>query len=232
MTQCRDKFRTMFLGNILAFLAVFSIFLKMHYSIDSYDVYFSKSSLIQLNNSRYVNYLIDKILHFVGVNTVSSQGIFTLFFIISIAWCAARLSNFSLQLLKTIGKVDIKTDVIVNVIVAISFVNVFMTEWFLFPEIMLYYAIAIVCSVESCIALYEKRYIISFVLLLLSLFSYQAAMPIFTVYYLFFVFLSHRFVLSKNSVKDVLNGLVLTLSTVSAFLIVQKFVNQGGEQNS
>ena len=131
--------------------------------------------------------------------------------------------------------------IILNVAVAISFINVFILEWFLYPEIALFYSLSIISILLAIVCfLKSDRWInsvLAFVLLCMSLNFYQAAMPIFVIYLLTIGMLRYKMKFSKKSL--VYNIKVLSIAFLSCIntLMLQRLailfrITEGGDRDA
>lgn len=224
--------------NILMYLLMYGLFLKQHFSVDSYFVVFDMAAEQQIKQCRYLNYFIIKIFESLGVNTVKSQSLFTFIFILSLAGITVKLTELVYTRCKYRKLMEwIRT----NIIVMLSFVNVFILEWFLYPEISLFYALSLIfCVLAIHVMLQGQRginLVLAFVFICCSLNCYQAAMPIFVIYCLFIIMIENDFKLSKNSfiysmkcvfVAGMSSGMTLFLQKLA---IVLK-VTEGGDRDA
>ena len=212
----------------------YGIFLRMHYSLDSYSVYFEKNADIHIKNARYLNYILGSILLKFNINTVVYQSLFTSVLIIGIAWSITRLTYFCDVLLNP-NDILFKR-ILIFIMISLGFINVFMIEWFLYPEITLYYSLSLFFAVEAVLVLIKKQifknYLISFALLELSLFSYQAAMPVFVIFYLSCLILKCNFNVKKNEIVAGIGGIGVGFFGSISVIVFQKIANIGDSRTA
>ena len=223
------NFWKLFIFSFCISAIAYGVFIRMHFSLDSYSVYFEENADIHIKNARYVNYIIGTLLLKWGMNPVVYQCLFSGVLIISIAWCIARLTFFMNSIINcenSRGRLFY-----INIIISLGFINVFLVEWFLYPEITLYYSLSVVFSVEAALILLKgqtlKNYIVSFVLLEFSLFSYQAAMPIFMIIYLSYLLLENDFFLKKKEITSAIGGILVGFLGSLSVIILQKAIDIG-----
>lgn len=232
------KQRLIFFINLIVFGGAYGMFLAPHYSIDSYCVYYTMDPEIHLKQSRFLNYFIIKLFREVNINTVTHQSIFTLFMIMTFAFVTTQLACL---LFRYIKQKSIIKFIIINIAVAISFINVFILEWFLYPEIALFYSFSIL-TVFLAIISFEKgnrwiNSVLAFILLCMSLNFYQAAMPLFVIYLLAVGMLRYEFTFRKEAVVYNLKVLIITMLSCVNSLILQKLaivfrITEGGDRDA
>ena len=215
----------------IAVLLAYGIFVRMHYSVDTYSVFFEDNANIQLQNSRYLNFLIGSLFIELNINPVLYQCLFTVILILSLSWCTARGTYWVNSMINSNN--DLKLRIIIWFIILVMFINVFVLEWFLYPEITLYYAIAILFAVEASMSILKnqtlKSYMLSFILLIMSLFSYQAVMPVFIIFYLSCVILDRNM---QEKVKAVFGGILVGALGSLSLIIIQKVFHIEGSRTA
>ncbi|NRZ85227.1 hypothetical protein DFR97_001002 [Clostridium beijerinckii] len=112
-------------------LITYGMFLRMHYSVDSYSIIYDSSGTQFLMQGRILAYVINILFNNIGINLTLHQQIFSLYLIICIAISSTILFFIIWDQVKNKSFVNWS---IVNFSVIISFSNVFFLEWFLYPE--------------------------------------------------------------------------------------------------
>ena len=86
------KRKFVYLINTLVFGLAYGMYLAPHYSLDSYSVYFYMDPDIHLKQSRFLNYLIMKLVQKANINTGKYQSICTLLMIITFSFLTIKLT--------------------------------------------------------------------------------------------------------------------------------------------
>ena len=228
-------FCRLYLASFAVTLLAFFIFLPMHYSVDSYSVFFEKTAYIHLKQSRYLNYFIGELLLHFGINTVKIQSILTLILILSISYCIARISNYIISFEKESYISQTKCcSIWLNIL--IGFINVFILEFFLYPEITLYFSIALISATEAVLILVSKKgffwYSIAFILVNVSLFSYQATLPMILIYFIGITIIKNEFNLSVSTFRKIFIGILPPFLSCVLLLLLQKLFHFGGDRDA
>ena len=227
----KNIFFTILIGSIIVALFTYGIFIRMHYSVDTYSVFFEDNANIQLLNSRYLNFVIGSLLINLGINPVIYQCLFTVILILSLSWCMVR-TTYCVDAIINFNN-DSILRVIIWLIVSVAFINVFVLEWFLYPEITLYYSIAILFAVEAAMIIRKnqtlKNYILAFCFLMIALFSYQAVMPVFIIVYLTYVVIDHDI---QYKMKAIFGGILVGALGSIFLIIIQKVFYIGGSRTA
>ncbi len=220
--------------SVLIVFFSYGIFLRMHYSVDSYMTFYETNANIHLKQSRYLNYCVETLLLHFDINPVVYQALFTTILIGSLGWCIARLTSYAQSMMNPDNRPGLRC--LTWVVVSVSFINVFILEWFLYPEITLYYSCAIVCAVEAVIVLSKGlrliNYLLAFFFIMLSLFSYQAALSVFVIYFLTFSLIKNKFQLNRQFFKETGTGLSVGLLGSILLIICQKLLDAGGGRDA
>lgn len=227
MTDLLKKNKTslkMFIIDFSMIFITYVMFLKTHFSVDSYAVYFNMDADNQIRQTRFVNYFFIKFFEKIGFNTCSGQSILTMSFMIASAIVATVLTKLFCKYLKNTSPIKIAA---MNGAVLISVVNVFILEWYLYPETMLFYALSLLLAtlaiyvVDTDMNIFLKGLIIA-VLIFLSLNCYQASMPVFVIYALSLILIKSDFHLTKKSFFESFVAVFSAGFSCVILLIVQK----------
>ncbi|MBR9953845.1 glucosyltransferase domain-containing protein [Eubacteriaceae bacterium Marseille-Q4139] len=219
---------------IFSFLVVFvsfGMFLNLHFSVDSYSVYYNEDPDIQIRNARYLNYIVTLLLNNIQFNLVSNQKILTFSLIISISLCIYFLTGL---IAKALNKRNKKCNLYwLALSISISFCNTFILEWFLYPETTLFYAISLLlCMVAIFVWIKNTRLInlmISITLLTMSLFCYQATFAFFGIFVFLYLCLKENFNFNKTNNKIILKTIFVMGISCLFLLISQKFLTRTSE---
>lgn len=227
----RAKLVSTWMASVVVLFITYGMFLRMHYSVDSYVSFYESNANMQLQSARYLHYLIGTLLLKWGINRVVYQPLFTMVLIFSLGWVTARLTELINSMIHSEKRI-IKVLIWLSAVIGVA--NVFLLEWFLYPETTLFYSCAMVFAIEAVLAAVEKtglrRYILSLSFLLLSLFSYQAAMPVFMIYYLTVILVSNHFEATKKAIRESLTGIGIGFTGSVILVLIQKMVAAGGRE--
>ena len=204
----------------------FGMFLNMHFSVDSYSVYYNEDPSIHIRNTRYINYLITIFLNNLGFNFVINQKYITLVLIGTISCFIYYLTTAILKLLNEKNKTC--SPYILASIIALSFCNTFVLEWFLYPETTLFYSVSLIfCIMAIAVWNLNKRkinFISATIFLTLSLFCYQATFPFFGIYIFIFICVQRNFIFNKTTNKVLLETICIIGISCVFMLLAQKFI--------
>lgn len=183
--QCRYKsleipnFIIVFAYIILSF-ATYAIFLKKHYSIDSYTNFPTLGTETILAAGRFGFYFINVLFNALHFNLVEHQSIFTFLFIFTIAILS---SSLFLRLAQKSNTDHLPSLLSLFFGVSILLLNVYILEWFLFPEVALIYTISLIFAYAAGVQISKKQTPFSFFLATFFLFSsmlfYQGSLAFF-----------------------------------------------------
>lgn len=230
------KFKLFVFCLIISFCC-YGLFLNAHYSGDSYSAFYESNrgdAMIQLINARYVNYFIWKVLSILGINPVVHQGFFSLFLIVIIAISSYKLSDYTFTL------IDEKNHnmYVVVIMFAIAFCNPYVLQWFLCPEMTLFYGISLISVVGATLIWNDEdannifRITATFVLFCISLCSYQASMPFFVIFSILFFIIKNEFKVCNKLLRKISSTIILAFLGCVMLMVSQKIIDLGGRQAS
>lgn len=222
MSKRRDKLNLYLFDLLMAFLT-YSMFFKRHFSVDSYCVYYNMDANNQLRATRFINYVFIKFFERIGFNTCKEQWILTGIFI--------AVSAFSVWFLtgifkKYITDLTFKKLIALNLAILMTVMNVYILEWYLFPEIMLFYAISLLFAVLAVGIIDSERkfyvkYFLATVFLFISLNCYQVSMPIYVIYGITLFLIRNKFSLTKKAFLESC-GVLFSAGLASMLILVEQ----------
>lgn len=206
---------------------VYGMLIKSHYSSDTYKILAvsNNSADIHLRDGRYLSALVYKLLGIINVNVALYQSILVIIFMISTAIIASILISYICTIIDC-DETDKIKKIIIQLGVLIGLNNVFILEWYLFPECMLFYAISLSCAVLGAIMLakgFRYSWLISFILVFVSLGTYQASLGFYVIIFSMLILIKFNFKLSKAAFMQ----LVLGLSISGANSILNVLITKG-----
>lgn len=218
-----------FIINILITSLTYGMFLQMHYSVDSYAIIYNNAGQQYLMQGRVISYFLNSILNVLNFNPTLNQKVLTLSLIICIAISMTTLINI---LYKLFEEKNIEKWIALHIIIFISFLNVFLLEWFLYPEITLFLGIGLVSTVFGIWILSINDRIINifigFILLNISMGIYQANLGIFIIYSLAICFIKNKGNLNRTSIVSSIKILSIgALTSIFNILILKILVYSG-----
>lgn len=220
-TGLNKKIKSVFIVDFLVIFVSYAMFLSTHYSVDSYTCFYNTDPEVQLRNGRWVNYILLKITNFFNINLVTTQSFFTFAFICVLAFVTIALS---FRVYTAINSENFVMFLGINFSILITFINVFILEWFLYPECILFYICALLTCLASIFIITKKQTIMAEIsaglLLLISLLSYQATISLFVIWSLTIISFEENFRISSKSIKKGISILLVgfTSSAIAAFL--------------
>ena len=227
----------LFLASLAAMLLAYGMFLRVHYSLDSYSALMATNRELtrqHIVQSRYLTAAICMLMDRLGVNVAREMIPGTALLIVTMALCHTRLTLTVERILREKGR---RLSVwVILLVTACSFINVFTLEWYLYPEYTLYYSVCLVTAMEAALLLARGRkrlhYLAAILLVQASLFSYQAALAMFLIWSLVLTLLQHDFAWTKHTSLDMAGSIVTAALPCGVMLIVQKLVDAGGARDA
>ena len=191
---------------IFFFTLVYAIMMRARFSVDSYANYYVTDGGIQnLKLGRVANYVLLSILNHLNINIVKWQVVFTVLFVFALAWSAKVLYR---QMASYTSNLQPKEKLFLLLAVAIAYTNVSILEWFLFPEMAIFWACTVVTVTGSIYWFFREghwaKYLISFGLLCMALSFYQAAIGFYVVIGTSAILIKNGMQVTKETVKDYL----------------------------
>lgn len=218
-----------FLLHLIIIVIAYGMFLKMHYSIDSYALVYDTSGKQFLISGRIPTYFINLLFNKLNINLTLNQQMFSAYFIICVALSSTILSN---TICKNFKKVIFNQWIAINIAIMIAFINVFFLEWFLFPESTFFFGTSILSTIIAIYIISEKNklanIITSFILLMFAMGMYQANLGIFIIFSLTICLIKNKMNINKQAIKKSI--LILCIGFFNSILNVLSFkliVNSG-----
>ena len=192
---------------VLDFIAIFLVYnalLQSHFSPDTFAEYVKEGTqyLWHISNARIVYALFHKFLYTIGLRVTVCASLYTFLFMLVSAWCAASISD---TLCRTKGITDEKSFFLCNLAALISMINFCILEWYLFPECMFMYTLALLGATYGALAFADKntslrhKVIVSFVWMFIGINSYQAVLGWFGALVLMSVLAQNDFYLDRRA---------------------------------
>lgn len=162
--------------------------------------------MIQIQDGRYLNALLDYILYQFGLSTTTHTGItsITALFILAIALCFVQQS-----LKKVITKHSVLENVGFTAITALLFSNVLFGESLMFSECALAFGLGYLFASMGIYYFTCRKYITAFIMFLLATTGYQIAVVYAAIVLSAYIFLENEFRITKKTILQELGcGLV------------------------
>lgn len=224
-----------FILNFIVVFLVYNALLQNHFSPDVFAAYTEQYEQIywQISLGRFIHGLVYHALLNIGMGIISHMPFYTFLFMAVSAWCAARMAD---GLCRAAQREDAETFFLCDCAFLISIINICVLEWYLFPEAMVMYAIAIWGATEGALVFANKyptyqKIAISFLFLFIGINSYQAILGWYAALSLAVILATHDFTLNLRSfflgcaamavcgINALLNQLIVLLS--QAFGIIE-----------
>jgi hypothetical protein len=216
----------LFLAEFCVMLLSYGLFLTgKYFSVDSYGLYYGIDLKSPLSSKRYIWYIGNRLLKALNFNPVVHEHFFALFLMLVFAWAAQKVAAIWLRAVPDAGRVLRAT---ILVAATLCFCNVYFWEWFTFPEAVLGYVASIIFAVKAtevlCGSRSVKSCVCATVLVMLAMFSYQIAMPLFVIWCITEILLRYRLKLGKQAWGEIARVLFVgalgsVLSIVAAKII-------------
>jgi len=207
--------------------------LFMHFSVDSYGLYFEVDKNAPIISGRLIFYLFCLICEKTGFNPVAQQGYLTFAFILLTTYAATKIAYIFYPVLNLQFRNNVLKWIILDGAILIGFINSFYLEWFLFPEITFIYGLAIlflVVAVEKTIE--NSSLILPSGLLFLGLNCYQAIFPIYIILSVTRKGLEYNLKISKKAIKDIIKILCIAGSAAILQLLELKALKEVGYERN
>lgn len=193
-----------FVLNFIAIFLVYNALLQSHFSPDTFAEYVKEGTqyLWHISNARIVYALFHKFLYTIGLRVTVCASLYTFLFMLVSAWCAASISD---TLCRAKGNTDEKSFFLCNLAALISMINFCILEWYLFPECMFMYTLALLGATYGALAFADKntslkhKVIVSFAWLFIGINSYQAVLGWFGALVLMSVLAQNDFYLDRHT---------------------------------
>lgn len=145
-----NKWLILLMVNIAVIFLTCNLMLNMHFSPDTYDILTTTDNNVDvhLRDGRFVTAALYKILSVLGVNVAKCQEVFTVVFMMTAGTLTTWLTYLSACRAK---RADMMSLIVFDACFLLIFHNAFIAEWYLFPEVMLMYAISILSVVYSVV---------------------------------------------------------------------------------
>lgn len=215
---------------LIVFMA-FNCFFKVHYSVDAYSTFggVHQNALWHIQNGRYFYTLLVYVVDRTGLNLVTDNILWVFLFMAALAISIIALSRRFIQL---IDHTSTATEIMCILCVCLSFVNVFIAEWFQFTECLLMYTVSVLCSVGAVLLIPSKnggakaieRYAAAFILLNIAYNTYQISINFFVFYVLCFILLENKGALTIAGVKKTLQAALVVVGTFAINLCITKLL--------
>lgn len=169
--------------------------ISMHYSVDSFNLIYDTGAYWHMQLGRYLNcgeILWEELL---GLNPVTDQRFFAILWIVSLS-ISIYVVNDAMNTVFN-GDSDKWKQLAVLAAVSLSFINIFMMEFVLFPEMMAFNIYGVIAlSLAIWFALrnkgFLKRWLLAFLFLMIALGNYQSYIGVFEAFVLVGFFFSWR----------------------------------------
>ena len=189
-----EKYKLVFIINLIILVCAYSSMLFTHFSIDSYGMYYTTDKTQALISGRGIFYLFYLLCEITGFNPVKDQIFLIILFIILSTYVLTEIVQIFYTYIK--DSLRLTKFWIIELIFLVSFINVFYIEWFLYPEVTLIYGLALLFL---CFAIKtslnqrgSKRVIFSSIFLFTALNCYQAIFPIYIILMIAVVVLNNK----------------------------------------
>jgi len=187
------------IGFILIFISYGCLIVSHHYSVDAFNLLFDPSPYWHLQIGRYLNCGIILIANRLGIHQVTAQRIACFCWLFAVSFVILLISVMFIKYAKI--KDNIHSYVVV-LAVALAFINVFTMELYLFTEMFLVgiwgiIALGLAIIITAMNFSNRKRWIISFLYLLIALGNYQGYIGIYIVFVFTLIFFKYKHDMSR-----------------------------------
>lgn len=206
-----------------------SLVIRLHYSVDSFNLISDQRALWYLSLGRYTLYYLTLFVDFIGLNLVLDQRIFLALCIFALATSIYIVSRLFARLLNSTNKYLI---LFLCVPTSLIWVNVFIVDLLLFPEAAIEVTVgSLSVSAAACFSLKDGRVghvVLSALFLLIALGCYQSYVGFFVSITLIGTFLKYKDISVKamltSWIRSIVVGLLCCLINV---LLIRFFVVSG-----
>lgn len=210
---------------IIIFTALFtfySLLLHLHYATDSYSVYFDVNNGA-LQSARYITWLFLSLLDIIGINVIKTQVLWTF---LSLIVMTETLYEIGREVHHYLCEISVEILVFITLLLGI---NIYILEWFLFPEVVFPYVLGFFLAVKAALVIYNRieinRIIYSFFLLFLAINTYQINLVFYLNMALLLIAISNKFTIEKRTILYsslvILIGIIGSLANIG----IQRTVN-------
>lgn len=216
-TKRKKQFILCCMGFLVILYCSYGLLLQAHYSK---DIYFGLANGDEVNWAgwlslgRIVPVVIKQVLFSLGLAPTDPAIQTVIFFVLTWISMCILMAAF----LRTAPAENLRDYVVLFSIVAVSVINPFYLEWFLFPECYFMFGVSILLSSCAVYAagktLTPKRWVLVLLFAVLAVNSYQACLGICFGYMLTLCLIRHKFVCNTPSLKEL--GAVLAANFIAA----------------
>ncbi len=207
--KLKKETQIIFLINLFIITITYGMFIKDHFSVDSYNLIYDTTAKHFLISGRIYTYILTLLFYKFNINLTLNQSVFSVILIFCISISTTVLLKI---IIRYINKINIKKLIMIDMAILISFINVFFLEWFLYPESTFFFGIGLVLAITAIYIVINSRnflhIMLSFILLMISMGIYQANLSIFIIYSLTICLLKNNFDFNKKMVNQ---GMIILL---------------------
>lgn len=205
-----------FLVSLIIHAIAYAPFLsRPHFSVDGYINYFSLDTDVFLRSGRLVSWLVVSALSSLGINLLHIQLLATVLFILAFSLFATCLYNMAFADLK--HEMSTLQRAVSVIAVNLSFVNVFIWEWYTFVESYAWYAVAVGLALLSLYLARKNHGLIpASMLMACAMMTYQIAIPMAAIWGIMIAVCNTRLSFDRTFYKGALR--VLAVCAIGAVL--------------
>ncbi len=218
-----NTFFTAFLCNLILTTVFFGGLIRRSYNADTitYMVYAQDDADVRIRAGRYLIALIDVINSGIGIKTTDFMPVGIL---LAIVFLAATITLLQKVFKQFFASDSMLFDVGFGLAAAMVFCNVLFIEYFMFTEMTLFYVFAYFLATIAVLLYINKRRVIAYVLLAVTVCIYQLTVVYAAIVLLFYYMLSNKFIWSKKAVAEEFFGFALPFSLGLINMIAIKIV--------
>lgn len=167
-----------FFCTLLGTLLCFSIYWQPHYSTDAYMSFLETpfSAKGSLSLGRPFLTLVSYVLSIFHINAVKNQELFFCVLLLSVVFA---VSSHYILLVEYAKGLTVMKKYILYLFCLSAYLNIFVDEWFRFPEAYLMFGLALFCASIGILFFVKDHYAAAFLSLFAALGFYQAVLGIF-----------------------------------------------------
>ncbi|AOR24585.1 glucosyltransferase domain-containing protein [Clostridium taeniosporum] len=215
-----------FLSYLILNFCIYGSLCREHYATDSYNLFYTNARGAFIWNGRIIPYFFSLLYNKLNINIIEIQPITTSLSILCLAVTATLLFITFYNKLRSNTNISFFT---IFFACMLSTVNFIILEWFLFPEVVLFYTIGMLLAVLAAKLFADRKkncwnFCISSICALCSMYMYQININIFIIVVCMLIAMNNEFKINKKSIKEIVLGILVGFSAALASLITNHVI--------
>ncbi|MCY6484511.1 glucosyltransferase domain-containing protein [Clostridium aestuarii] len=215
-----------FLCYLILNFCIYGPLCRKHYATDSYNMFFTKAKGAFIWNGRVIPYFFSLVYNKFNVNIIEIQSITTSLTIVCLSVIATLLFVIFYNKLKNHSCISFFTIFFACMLATVNFI---ILEWFLFPEVVLFYTMGMLLAVWAAKVFADRKktcwnFCVASIYALSSMYMYQININIFMIVVCILIAMNNEFKTNKKSIKETILGILVGFSAAVVSLITNHII--------